>query len=304
LSNNYRECAQDYVKAGYSLIPDKFRMKQPAIRDWSRYCGELPTDADVAQWSEIGDTNVAICLGEASGIVVLDFDCEDVDLIKKIEPYLPPSPVERVGAKGWARFFRYNGEHSEIVRYNGKVVFEVLSNNKKITIPPSTHPNGMKYEWSNKSLLEVTRSELPLLPPILVETVRQVLCTQSPGTEWESATKASNGRNGSLVSLAAKLISKGKSVDEAVKELVLFDEREHENPYFTDVSEHPHTERFTNALALYSSVLSSVNLKRLRKSLEYEIPMTASAIDAEAQRLLEKKKNSKRKPKKVQKRVG
>ena len=289
--NNYKENATAYVNSGYSLIPDKFRMKQPAIRDWTRYCSELPTSADVAQSSEIGDTNVAVCCGEASGIVVLDFDCEDTALIEKIEPYLPPSPVERVGAKGWARFFRYNGEHNDIIRYNGKVVFEILSNGKKCTIPPSTHPNGMLYKWTDKSLLEVDRSELPLLPPVLLETVRQVLLTSEPSVAWEKPNKAVNGRNGALVSLCGKLIAEAKSVDQCVKELVEYDEQHHtENPYFSDVSEHPHTERFTNALALYSSVLSSVNLSRLRKSLEYEVPVTASAINQTALEEVVKKK--------------
>ena len=68
-------------------------------------------------------------------------------------------------------------------------------------------------------------------------------------------------------------------MDEAIKELVEYDEQNHDNPYFMDASEHGCTEPFTNALALYSSNLVSINSRRMRKSQEYEVPVTASAIN-------------------------
>ena len=117
----YREYAKEYVDSGYSVIPDKFGGKHPLIKGWTNFCTELPSDSDISNWSNsFNEANLAVCLGEASGIIALDFDCEDEEIIKAIEHILPDSPCAKVGSKGWTRFFRYNGEVTSNLKFNDK----------------------------------------------------------------------------------------------------------------------------------------------------------------------------------------
>ena len=128
----YKNYAYLYRKKGFSVIPDKFMMKQPAIKGWSDYSYKFPTNEEMESWiGNFTQTNIALCLGEASGIIALDIDCVDEKILDIILPILPDSPVKKVGAKGDTRFFRYTGEVTDILKFNGNVVVEILSNNKK-----------------------------------------------------------------------------------------------------------------------------------------------------------------------------
>ena len=40
--NLFKEYAAEYLDNGYSVIPDKFRSKMPAIKNWNHYCNILP----------------------------------------------------------------------------------------------------------------------------------------------------------------------------------------------------------------------------------------------------------------------
>lgn len=289
----YKEHAKDYLEAGFSVIPDRFQGKMPLIKGWNEYSFRLPSQENVNNWVESFDkSNIALCLGETSGIVALDFDCIDESIIKVVEDILPDSPCEKVGSKGWTRFFRYRGEINNNVSFNGKVVMEILSNSKKTTIPPSIHPNGASYTWTGKTLLDVNKEDLPFLPPRLLESIRHELKLAFPTTEIQGH-KLVNGRNDALSKYCSKLIAYSTAMDEAIAELIKYDKENHEIPLFTDVSEYTigHTEEFTNAAKFYINHLDSFNRKAMRENTEYEKPTTAHAInfqlkqEAELQRL-------------------
>jgi len=259
-------------------------MKTPAIKAWSDYCFKKPSYKEALSWSNNFDkSNIAICLGTASGIVALDIDEVREDILKVIMPMLPPSPVTKVGSKGETRFFRYTGvEATQSLKFGGEMVIELLSNNKKTTIPPSVHPNGSAYTWGLEGLdlLEVNVSDLPMIPPALFASVEQKLLLKFPDMQKSSTGKLSSGRNDSLVSLCGTLISEQKTMEEAITELIKFDAETNEIPLFTDSNEQYHTEPRTNALKLYSNVLESINRRRYRDSKTYEVP-TATVINEE-----------------------
>lgn len=277
--NIYADNALAYLKKGLSVIPDKYMSKQPAIKGWSKYCYELPTETEVNSWiTNITESGIAIALGEASGVIAFDVDSTDQRILDIVTPLLPTSPVEKVGAKGFTRFFRYMGEPTEAFKHNGEVVFEILSNNKKTTLPPSVHPNGETYRWADKGLNEVELSSLPLLPPYLVAHLQDKIKNLIPETEVLGRGKTFNGRNNTLSSLCGELIKEGVPLDEALSRLIETDKQENANPLFSDINEFVCTEPFTNALNFYASHLASANSKHYRKSESYEIPVTASAI--------------------------
>lgn len=292
--NIYANYGLQYIKKGFSAIPGKYGSKQPAIKGWSDYCYKLPTEQEYLQWANSFEkTNLDIALGEASSILALDFDCTDPKIIELIEHLLPESPVERKGAKGWVRFFRYSGESSLSIKYNGEVVLEILSTNKKVTIPPSKHPSGLNYEWVKGDLLEVNKEDLPLLPIGLVAEINNKLKFNISGVTSDKPHLLKNGRNNALTTLCAKLIKEGAPVSEAIEKLINQDKALHETPLFTDINEFRHTEAFTNALTFYSNHLQSINAQRFRSHKEYEIPITASAVNETYVEEILKKKEQK-----------
>ena len=282
-----------YFKRGYSVIPDRYMSKIPAIKGWSDYCYKLPTLEELTQWCSIEKSNIAIAMGEVSNIIGLDIDETRQEILDLVMPILPPSPVTKVGSKGETRFFRYNGEFSQVLNFNGSVVMEILSNNKKTTIPPSVHPNGAHYKWTNKDLRDIDSSSLPLLPPALFSHIESKL-RLTFGEVVNEKGKLISGRNNSLSSLCGKLIAEKLPVDECVKKLVEYDSKENEVPLFSDPTEMRHTEPFTNALQLYSNVLASINSKHFRSNKEYEVPVTASAVSASIAREADKGKSQRR----------
>jgi hypothetical protein len=279
--NLFKEYGKQYISKGLSLIPDRYASKKAMIKDYSRFCYELPKSHDIAAWSEgYKETNIALCLGEASGIIALDVDTEDQRILDEILPLLPSSPVEKKGAKGFTRFFRYKGEATQLVKFNGEVVLEILSSNKKTTLPPSRHPNGCDYVWTtDKGLVDIDKESLPLLPPFLVANIESHLRTRFPDMVSDGKGKMTSGRNSALGALCGELIRDKVPVDEAIKELIKHDKEQHEVPLFSDPNEMRHTEQFTNALQFYTNHLGTVNSRHYRKGEEYEIPITASAVN-------------------------
>lgn len=293
--NIYKDNAYEYIQKGYSATPAKPESKLPAIKGWTKYCNELPSDQEYATWANtFQKSNLDLCLGSASGIIALDFDATDPQIIDLIEHMMPESPVQRNGSKGWVRFFQYSGEESFALKYNGQVVFEILSNKKKVTIPPSKHPSGIVYSWEDNSLLDVDKKSLPRLPLGLIPEIQNKLRMLIPGTESSSPTKLINGRNDALSSECGKLIQEGKPLHEALTQLIEFDKQNHEQPLFQDIHEWGHNEAFTNALTFYSNHLKSVNAKRFQKHQEYEIPITASSVnETYLEEILKKKEQNK-----------
>ena len=229
--NIYKEYAFKYINNGMSVIPDKYQKKLPAIRSWSDYCFRLPTTEEVNTWSDnFSESNISLALGEASGVIAIDVDTTNPEILEFLKKELYPSPVEKVGSKGMTRFYRYTGEVTEVFKYNGEVVFELLSNKKKTTLPPSLHPNGERYHWSGKSLLEVNSSDLPALPPYLLGKLMKMIIDAHPCEEVEQSGRGTfhtNGRNDTLVKMCFSLIGENASVDDAVRKLVEFDKENH-----------------------------------------------------------------------------
>ena len=289
----FKEYAQEYIDKGISVIPDKFGGKNPLIKGWTEYNDRLPSKEEVSDWNNsFNESNIAVCLGPASNIIALDFDCDDQQIIDVIEDILPESPVAKIGSKGWTRFFKYNNESTNKVTFNGKVVIEVLAENKKTTVPPSVHPNGSSYRWVDKALLDLHINELPSLPPMLLAEIELTLAKFFPNSEAKGR-KVISGRNDAMSKYCSELIANSTPIDEALQKMIKFDEENHDPPLFTDTQESAirHDEKFTNALVFYSNHLNSFNAKAFKNNQHYERPTTAHAIDYELAKEVRSKKS-------------
>ena len=273
--NLYKENCLEYLQKGYSVIPDGYMKKRPLIKGWADYCVAMPPEELVREWGHsYTQSNIAVCLGEASGIVALDLDCIDPEILEVLEPLLPPSPCEKVGSKGYTRFFRYRGESTTVIKINGDVVLELLSKGKKTTIPPSVHPNGNEYRWAGKSLLEVDKEDLPILPPALFPHIEMML--QKCEMNVYDHKKIKTGRTLALGAKASEYIALRKDLSSAVSDLVIYDRENHDKPLFTDPVENQGiTVAYLNALRFYADYLKSINAKRVKEGKDLELPLTA-----------------------------
>lgn len=301
--NHYADNQKAYQQKGYSVIPGKYGSKMPAIKNWSSYCYKYPTTDEVMSWMRnFSETNLDLALGEASGIVALDIDCVDERILEVIMPMLPESPVVKRGSKGETRFFKYTGEATESLKFNGEMVVEILSSNKKTTLPPSRHPNGLNYVWtSENSLIDIDKDNLPLLPPALFAHLGSVLKTTFPDMVQESLGKIKSGRNDELSSICGTLVQQNLPISTAINELIAKDIEINDPPLFTDANEFRHTEPVSNALMFYANHLNTINNRHYRDSKEYEIPVMPkmSNNDNTVSKMANSDVNLENKPKKL-----
>lgn len=278
MSNIYKDHCLSYLKAGYSVIPDGYMKKSPLIRGWNQYSTRFPSQGEVTNWATtFQKSNIALCLGEASGVVAIDVDTEDPKELALIRSLLPPSPCEKIGMKGFTRFYRFKGDKTTVLKNaNNEVILELLSTGKKTTIPPSMHTSGKPYRWVDKTLLEVHRDSLPILPAHLLPTLEAEL--QNAKAFSVSIEKRKGGRHNFLGALASQMIADRIDVTAATLRLIEADAKNHEKPLFTDPTENQNTNAFVNALTFYNDFFKSINNKRLSEGLAPELPLPSSNL--------------------------
>lgn len=293
--NIFKQHALNYFHKDIDVLPDGFMMKRfPAgSSGWAKYYDRPPSKDDLLRWfQEFSKTNIAVALTEYNDLCVIDVDTTDEDMVNFLRDTLPASPVERIGSKGFVRFYRkYPGICNYTVRDGNKgVIFEVLAKRCKITIPPSIHPAGMQYKWTEgegfKTLLELdSLNDLPILPPMLIANMEMRLRSEFPDhfkqpeiTQNKTGGNftLSTGRTNVLKKLAFNLIEdmdqKNISLGEIVEELVKFDLKEHpDNPLFRDTNEQSqsHTHVRTNALKFVVKMLDYVQSRRFKNNKMY-----------------------------------
>jgi hypothetical protein len=95
----YAIAGANLIANGFSAIPIDPMGKRPDAclgMGWQRFCNRLPTQLEVDLWSK-RPVGVGVALGAASrGLVVIDIDSEDIDVIDAIE-----SPLAQHCAQGW-----------------------------------------------------------------------------------------------------------------------------------------------------------------------------------------------------------
>lgn len=167
----------NYVEAGYSVIPE-YETGVAKI-PYKEYFDNLPAQDEAANWDTIytAQRGIGLILGKISGIMAVDIDTDNVNVLDAVEKILPESPVKRFGSKGYVAFYKYNEslDNKVVFKIKKKVVLEILSSRHKVTIPPSLHRKTKKpYVWLTKDLLTVGRDALPDLTPLHLEKLRNL----------------------------------------------------------------------------------------------------------------------------------
>lgn len=184
----FSDNAQKYWDLGIPVMPLRPKEKIPVFRSWQFLSNRMPTPEEQESWlASNPNGNIGLPLGQQAGIVIVDIDAEDPAVEAAIRAVLPKSPWERVGKKGAAVAFRYNGERSTRIRGAGGVMLvEILSTGTQVVLPPSIHPDTQRPYVANAELTEVY-DQLPMLPKNIVELLRSRLA---------SVTALSDGTDG------------------------------------------------------------------------------------------------------------
>jgi len=173
------------IERGYSVIPIIPGEKRPGeykgnqwvgMSKWQRYCERSPTKFELDIWAKWPSPSICLALGRASNLTAIDFDYGSPEVRAALEACLPPSPVKKVGAKGYTALYRGFAVLSKKYLLDGVSVIEVLAHGKQTVLPPSIHPDGMAYRWITPDTLEdLTASELPELPHDIHDRIAKAL---------------------------------------------------------------------------------------------------------------------------------
>jgi putative DNA primase/helicase len=190
----FKDFAPKYWAKNLPAIPLKEGMKRPAVANWSTYCLVMPTPEERDSWLAIyPDANIGLALGPASGIVILDIDSDDPRVHRALDLIVPDSPWKRVGAKGFAKAYRFNNQTTQqILNSEGKPLVEILGKGRQIVLNPSIHPDTGKPYVANCDLFDVV-DLLPILPPDVDALIR--------GALEEQGLELSQGGGGGKVSV-------------------------------------------------------------------------------------------------------
>ncbi len=296
--NSFTSYGPSYYAKGFPVVPLPKGKKGPRIPNWNQFCKNLPPPEVMDLWLKDPNSHgIGLCCGEMSGVIGLDVDLDVTDPVKRaiyeaVEPFLQASPVEKVGKKGFTRFFRYNGEKSRSlkIKIQGQDhgVLDILSDGRQTVLPGSLHPDtGQPYRWtSNKELLELRTEDLPVLDPKNITSLETVLKQMADSS---SAKRSGPGnRTNTLKGLACSQILRGFADEDIITNLVTYDSRNHAPALFSDESESQmkgHS-REENAKRFVQSIRASLERNGVApnssgQNIEWSDPQVLPSLDVE-----------------------
>jgi P4 family phage/plasmid primase-like protien len=168
--------APAYWAASLPAIPLRERNKMPLINQWSLYGRQMPTELEQQHWlASYPKANIGLPLGPCSGVCIIDIDTEDADLDKAIRDICGPTPWVRVGKKGAALAYRFEGQKNFKLRgADGGMICEFLGLGNQVVVPPSIHPDTQQPYTATADLWAV-KDQLPCLGEDIEDKLRALL---------------------------------------------------------------------------------------------------------------------------------
>lgn len=179
MQNIFADTAPKYWAAGLPAIPLYQMEKRPVSNGWSRWCDEMVSPVEQAEFlQKYPKNNIGLPLGQASGLMMIDYDYDDPEVEKALLSVLPPSPWKRVGQRGYVLAYKWNGMPGKKVINDAqdRVLVEILTTGNQVVLPPSIHPKTMKpYVTENNVELCDVLDQLVTLPVDIEEQLRSAL---------------------------------------------------------------------------------------------------------------------------------
>ena len=177
----FAQFAARALEFGYSPLP--LYGKRPVFEKWDRLRFGALTPAEIEELCrQYGAMNFGVA-GGFLGLVPIDVDTEDREIMLAVVKALPQGKVVKAGRKGFTSFYRDSTGLIEGVKFRRPrdsggfdMLVEVLATGQTV-LPPSIHPETRRpYVWRSKATLFNTRiDELPEITPDHVEALRKAL---------------------------------------------------------------------------------------------------------------------------------
>ena len=218
----FLDAALAYQRAGLHPIPVEPRGKRPILALWREYVERQPTEAEITHWWTVTpDANVALLMGR--GVFALDVDGPEGEAaLAAAGIELPLDAPEVTTGKGRHVFLA--GHVPNSVGALAKV--DTRSAGGYVVAPPSVHPNGTIYRWSDDrlDLCDGPPPAPPALLELLARPTKPGAAAAAPGAtsaDWVSAALSGVGE-GSRDATCARLAGYfwGLGATEATVEIV------------------------------------------------------------------------------------
>lgn len=244
-SNAFGEWAQNYYDLGYSVLPVEPDSKLCRIKGWTdKFSKRFPTDEEQEHYlSRYADYDIGLATGESSGIVAVDFDYEKMADAQAIEHLiigaLPLTPCIKKGAKGWTRFYRFDGEvkNSGIDRFGSRMV-DILSTGRLTVLPPSNHKDeGITYKWiGSQDLLETEANDLPYLTNKHIVQIKEI--ADYDNSIFDDCGVSKQSRHDAVVGFLLRYSDAATDLEDLIQKTIDFDQLAHgvekKGPYLND----------------------------------------------------------------------
>jgi putative DNA primase/helicase len=138
-----------YMKRGVMVIPLPAGEKNPGRKGWE---SERWTLEDIPRLWNNGQ-NVGALLGEPSGWLV-DIDLDVKEVVRVAGRFLEPTTTggrESAPDSHWL-YYCEGLRSEEFMDLDGKMILEIRSTGRQTVFPPSVHPSGERYCWSENGL--------------------------------------------------------------------------------------------------------------------------------------------------------
>jgi Bifunctional DNA primase/polymerase, N-terminal len=178
--------AAHMLAGGYSPIPLKPDTGLPAVKCWNELRNKAMSPRSIEGLLRKNAHLGLAVAGGFNGLVPIDIDTDDPDIVDAVTAVLPEPVVVRKGSKGFVAFYRgptgtIAGRKFQTPRPNATVLVEVLSTGS-VTIPPSIHRRTRQpYQWATKATLFNTRvGELSVIMPAHIKGLEKALTPWCP----------------------------------------------------------------------------------------------------------------------------
>jgi hypothetical protein len=141
--------ARHYIGKGFTVVPVPAGEKNPGRDGWENL---RITEADVPRYFNNGQ-NIGLHNGEPSGwLVCTDHDKPEAAMLagRFLDPTLTSGRPSSPDSHWW--FFAEGAPHTTFKDLDGSMILELRSTGHHTLVPPSVHPTGEQYRWSESGL--------------------------------------------------------------------------------------------------------------------------------------------------------
>jgi hypothetical protein len=202
------------AQRGWRLHPLRSRDKLPCLKEWQRRASSDP--AQLEAWArEYPGCNWGAVCGPESGFFAVDVDEPDAMQRLEDEHGAVPEGLCNVTSRGYQLLYAWPADADVRPGTNCPAEgIDVRGRDSYIVIPPSVHPSGHEYHYSDDSL------PIPACPPWLLALILARVpagAQEGQSTAGRGAVTAEaigkGGRTNRLVSLAGSMHRRGMTAD-------------------------------------------------------------------------------------------